>query len=119
MYLQLLRSLFSKQNRIYFKEEKPDTKGYKVNLDQSWNPVDNYIYGRAIQSIYNQHTKKEESLKKFERILNSNTVSSRDRDKNKINDDFSSKAKSKSDRNNNPMHRKLLGEFINNESPRL
>lgn len=103
---------FAEQDRNYFKEEKPDLKGYKINLDQSWNPVDNYIYGRAVQSIYNQH-RKEDNLKKNERYLSNNN-------KHRINDDLTSKTRNRSEKNySNQQHRKLLGEFIDNENPRL
>lgn len=112
-------SLFVRQNRSYFKDEKSDSKGYKFNMEQSWNPVNNYIYGPAVQSIYNQ-LRKEESLKKGDRTLNTNLGSSRDRerDKNKISDDFS-KTKNRPEKHYSSSHRKLLGEFINNETPRL
>lgn len=84
-------------------------------MEQSWNPVNNYIYGAAVNSVYGQ-LKKEDNLKKLERVSNTNTGNSRDRerDKVKINDDFSN-----SKTRNRLSHRKLLGEFFNNETPRM
>lgn len=113
-----------KQSRNYYRGEDTknplDYKSYKFNMEQSWNPVNNYIYGPTVNSLYNQPDKETSTHRKLERILNINSVSSRDRDKNKINDehekDFYGKTKNRPDKSSN---RKLLGEFINNEAPRL
>lgn len=95
-------------------------------MEQSWNPVNNYIYGPTVNSVYNQQDKEAQTHRKLERILNINSVNSRDRerdrdrDKHKVNDDhekdFFGKVKNRPDKSSN---RKLLGEFINNEAPRL
>lgn len=81
-------------------------------MEQSWNPVNNYIYGPTVNSVYNQQDKETQTHRKLERILN--------RDKTKVIDehekDFFGKVRSRPEKSSN---RKLLGEFINNEAPRI
>lgn len=90
-------------------------------MEQSWNPVNNYIYGPTVNSVYNQQDKETQTQRKLERILNINSINSRDRDKNKASDehekDLFGKMKNRPDKSTS--NRKLLGEFINNEAPRL
>lgn len=115
-----------KQSRIYYRGDDTknsyDYKSFKFNMEQSWNPVNNYIYGPTVNSVYNQQDKEVQTHKKLERILNINSASSRDRDrdKNKVNDehekDVFGKVKNRPEKSSS---RKLLGEFINNEAPRL
>lgn len=112
-----------KQSRNYYRGEDTknpyDYKGYKFNMEQSWNPVNNYIYGPTVNSVYNQQDKEAQTHRKLERILNINSINSRDREKNKVDEhekDFFGKVKSRPEKLSN---RKLLGEFINNEAPRL
>lgn len=89
-------------------------------MEQSWNPVNNYIYGPTVNSVYNQQDKEAQTHRKIERILNINGGNNRDRDKHKTNEehekDFFGKVKNRPEKSSN---RKLLGEFINNEAPRL
>lgn len=95
-------------------------------MEQSWNPVNNYIYGPTVNSVYNQADKEAQTHRKLERILNINSINNRDRererDKNKVSGgdeherDFFGKMKNRPEKHSN---RKLLGEFINNEAPRL
>lgn len=114
-----------KQTRIYYRGDDTknsyDYKSYKFNMEQSWNPVNNYIYGPTVNSVYNQQDKEAQTHRKLERILNINSINSRDREtKVKVNDDherdFFGKVKNRPEKSSN---RKLLGEFINNEAPRL
>ena len=114
-----------KQIRNYYRGDDTknpyDYKSYKFNMEQSWNPVNNYIYGPTVNSVYNQPDKETQTHRKLERILNINSINNRDREKHKSNGDehekdFYGKVKNRPDKNSN---RKLLGEFINNEAPRL
>lgn len=113
-----------KQSRSYYRGEDTknpyDYKGYKFNMEQSWNPVNNYIYGPTVNSVYNQQDKEAQTHRKLERILNINSINSRDREKGKVPEeqerDFFGKMKSRPEK---ASSRKLLGEFINNEAPRL
>lgn len=117
-----------KQSRNYYRGEDTknpyDYKGNKFNMEQSWNPVNNYIYGPTVNSVYNQQDKEVQTHRKLERILNINSANSRDRDrdKNKITDehekDFFGKMKNRPEKDRH-TNRKLLGEFFNNEAPRL
>ncbi|XP_070492853.1 uncharacterized protein [Chironomus tepperi] len=132
-----------KQNKNYYRGEDTknpyDYKNYKFNMEQSWNPVNNYIYGPTVNSIYNQQPDKETSThRKLERILNINSINNRDRDRgererdrdrdrvdkgNKIVDGMEYEKDSYGKMKNRPekssSNRKLLGEFINNEAPKL
>jgi len=133
-----------KQNKNYYRGEDTknpyDYKNYKFNMEQSWNPVNNYIYGPTVNSIYNQQPDKETSThRKLERILNINSINNRDRDRgeqrerdrdrdrvdkgNKIVDGMEYEKDSYGKMKNRPekssSNRRLLGEFINNEAPKL
>lgn len=103
-----------------------DYKGHKFNMEQSWNPVNNYIYGANENSVYNQQdADAPQTHRKLERILNINSINNRERDKNKnaadgadTNEkDFFGKIKNRPEKFFS--NRKLLGEFINNEAPKL
>jgi len=132
-----------KQTRNYYRGEDTknpyDYKSYKFNMEQSWNPVNNYIYGPTVNSVYNQQDKEAQTHRKLERILNINSINSRDREKiggggggsvgvggkgsesSRDGGDFDKaadfgKMKNRPDKLSN---RKSLGEFVNNEAPRL
>jgi hypothetical protein len=122
-----------KQSKNYYRGEDTknpyDYKSYKFNMEQAWNPVNNYIYGPTINSIYNQQSQQDKDTqthKKLERILNINNINNRDRDsknmkasENNNGDnerDFFGKIKNRPEKQSS---RKMLGEFFDNESPRL
>lgn len=101
-----------------------DYKSYKFNMENAWNPINNYIYGPTINSVYNQQTQQDKDTqthKKLERILNINNINNRD-GKTKAPDtmdnekDMFGKVKSRPEKQSS---RKVLGEFFDNESPRL
>lgn len=134
-----------RQNKNYYRGEDTknphDYKNYKFNMEQSWNPVNNYIYGPTVNSIYNQQDKETTttttSHRKLERILNINSINNRDRDRmvggdrdrekgNKITDGieydkdpYARTTTSKGRPEKFSSNRRLLGEFINNEAPKL
>jgi hypothetical protein len=126
-----------KQIKNYYRgEDTKNPQDYKIskfNMEQSWNPVNNYIYGPTTNSLYNQEKEKESSThKKLERILNINSIGgARERDRERDRDrsgshneherDFHSKSSTKSrlDKSSTSSNRKVLGEFINNEAPKL
>jgi hypothetical protein len=136
-----------KQTKNYYRGEDTRTpheyKSYKFNMEQSWNPVNNYIYGPTVNSVYNQQPQQQqqqqqdkEAHRKLERILNINSVNNRDRDKDKDRDrdkggggsgskllpdaehDSYGRVRSRPDKSAT-SNRRLLGEFINNEAPKL
>lgn len=117
-------------------------------MEQSWNPVNNYIYGPTVNSIYNQQEKEattssttlssssssSSTHRKLERILNINSINNRDRDRmagerdrgdkgNKMLDGMEHERDSygriKSRPEKTSSNRRLLGEFLNNEAPKL
>lgn len=124
-----------KQTKNYYRGEdtknSQDYKFSKFNMEQSWNPVNNYIYGPTVNSIYNNQAEKE-THRKLERILNINSLSNRervgserkiggsspdrDRDMAEFEKDLFNKVKNRGDKASN---RKLLGEFTNNEAPKI
>lgn len=127
-----------KQSKNYYRGEDTknaqDYKFAKFNAEQSWNPVNNYIYGPTVNSIYNNPSEKE-THRKLERILNTNSLNNnnnnrekgvgserkvggfdKDRDFAEFEKDFLGKSKGRGDR---ALNRKLLGEFMNNEAPKL
>lgn len=126
-----------KQVKNYYRGEDTknpqDYKFGKFNMEQSWNPVNNYIYGPTVNSIYNNQAEKE-THRKLERILNINNMGNRerfgserkigngisgfdrDRDMAEFEKDLINKAKNRGDKASN---RKLLGEFTNNEAPKI
>jgi hypothetical protein len=126
-----------KQSRNYYRGEDTrspqEYKFSKFNVEQSWNPVNNYIYGPTANSIYNNPSEKE-THRKFERILNHNSLSNRekgekkmvgggggggfdrDRDFGELEKDFLGKTRNRGEKTSS---RRLLGEFVNNEAPKL
>jgi hypothetical protein len=120
-----------KQSRNYYRGEDTknpyDYKSYKFNLETAWNPVNNYVYGPTINSVYNQQQDKDDvTHKKLERILNINNINERrdkergrDRGKHKDNDDDDRNTGYIKMRPEKPTNRKLLGEFYDNQSPKL
>lgn len=124
-----------KQTKNYYRGEDTkipqEYKFSKFNMEQSWNPVNNYIYGPTVNSLYNNQAEKE-THRKLERILNINSLNNRerggserkigfsgydkDRDIVEFEKDLLNKAKNRGDKMSN---RKLLGEFTNNEAPKI
>jgi hypothetical protein len=112
-----------KQTRNYYQGEDTknplDYKNSRFNMEQSWNPVNNYIYGTSMQSVYNQPEREVSTHRKLERILN---INANVREKERIKDveytdrDAWGKVKNRPEKSSS---RRLLGEFINNEAPRL
>lgn len=134
---QLLRWNITKlkQSKNYYRgEDTKNSQDYKLskfNIEQSWNPVNNYVYGPTVNSIFNSPSEKE-THRKLERILNTNAKGSerriggggggfdRERDLIEFEKDFLGKTASKGLRGGDKtLNRKLLGEFINNEAPKL
>lgn len=118
-----------KQSRNYYRGEDTknpyDYKNYKFNLETAWNPVNNYVYGPTINSVYNQQQDKDDMThKKIERILNrdkergrNDRERERERERGKHSeDDGHGIVKTRPDK---PTNRKLLGEFYDNQSPKL
>lgn len=124
-----------KQTRMYYQGEDTknplDYRSSKFNMEQSWNPVNNYIYGVSMQSVYNQPERETPAHRKLERILNINAnvrdkeqqqKSSRGGHSNDIEffeRDAWGKVKSSQRERSHSSNRRLLGEFLNNEAPRL
>jgi hypothetical protein len=112
-----------KQTRKYYQGEDTknplDYKSSRFNMEQSWNPVNNYIYGTSMQSVYNQPEREVSTHRKLERILN---INANVREKERVKDveytdrDAWGKVKNRPEKSSS---RRLLGEFINNEAPRL
>lgn len=117
-----------KQTRNYYQGEDTknplDYKNSRFNMEQSWNPVNNYIYGTSMQSVYNQPEKEVSTHRKLERILNINSnVREKEREQ-RVKDvaeytDRDAWGKVKNRPEKSSSSRRLLGEFINNEAPRL
>lgn len=117
-----------KQTRMYYQGEDTkspaDYRSSKFNMEQSWNPADNYIYGVSMQSVYNQPERETQSNRKLERILNING-NVREKEQQKVRggevEFFERDAwgKVKSREKSHSSNRRLLGEFLNNEAPRL
>lgn len=83
---------------------------YRINVDNSWNPVDNYIYGPTSNSIFNQPMREDlKKLPKQKDILN--VISS-----GKYNPQTVTRHRDKSPR---PTNRRLIAEFYDNEAPKL
>ena len=123
-----------KQAKNYYRGEDTknpqDYKFSKFNVEQSWNPVSNYIYGPTVNSIFSNPADKD-AHRKLERIMNSNrerggserrivgggnSFIDKDRDVTEIERDLFNKGRNRGDKATN---RKLLGEFTNNEAPRI
>lgn len=131
-----------KPSRLYYQGEDTknplDYRSSKFNMEQSWNPVNNYIYGVSMQSVYNQPERETPSHRKLERILNINgNVKEQQQQHQKSRsgggggsdidsfDGWSVGGNSKPSKSSNreksshTSNRRLLGEFLNNEAPRL
>jgi hypothetical protein len=130
LHQQRLNITKLKQSKNYYRGEDTksahDYKGFKFNMEQSWNPVNNYIYGPTANSIYNQPDKETSAHRKLERILNINSLNNRDRERDKMGGGRMEMGEYERDsfgkmrnRPEKSLNRKLLGEFINNEAPRL
>lgn len=120
---QQQRFNMTKQTRNYYQGEDTkvplDYKSSRFNMEQSWNPVNNYIYGSSMQSVYNQPEREVSTHRKLERILNINAnvrEKERTKDVEYLDRDAWGKVKSRPEKSSS---RRLLGEFINNEAPRL
>lgn len=119
-----------KQSKNYYRGEDTknpyDYKNYKFNLEQAWNPVNNYIYGPAINSVYNHQALQDKDVmihRKLERILNTNNINNREKEKDrevKFGKDGQPENFGKPKfRQEKVTDRKLLGEFHDNEAPKL
>lgn len=131
-----------KQTRMYYQGEDTknpsDYRSSRFNMEQSWNPVNNYVYGVSMQSVYNQPEKESQTHRKLERILNINAnvrekneqrmrggggghvVSSGANDVEFFERDAWGKVKNRHEKSQSQSsNRRLLGEFLNNEAPRL
>lgn len=92
---------------------------FKVNIDNAWNPVDNYVYGPTSNSIFNQPMREDA-------LNNNNKKNHQGSSKHKdiLNAISAGKYNPASDRrsfagNRRATNRRLIAEFYDNEAPKL
>lgn len=132
-YTALVNTINNNLNSNYYSTmQNPfNGKNYKFNVDNVWNPVDTYIYGPTSNTIFNQNDKIDmlpSANQKFQKFTN-NMLNSKYQP-NPAENSSGYKDKDRSDKQNhidgnsgkktkNSSTRKLIGEFFDNEAPKL
>ncbi|XP_058834641.1 uncharacterized protein LOC131691912 isoform X2 [Topomyia yanbarensis] len=130
----LYQQMMNRTVGTYYGTAGQHGKSLKINIDNVWNPVDQYIYGPTVNSIFNQPQQQphqqsglggEKGLvfgvglqEKFSKYSSGSGKGSREGSRhgnNEVLKEHERSRKEKSPRSN----RRMVAEFYDNESPKL